>query len=832
MSKNTLENLNLKIKELEFEVAQLKNNNQTPIAVIGMGCRFPGGADEPNAFWNLLSQGYCAVRETPNDRWDVDKFYSEDAVKPGTMYTKYGAFLNNVDSFDPEFFSITPREAERMDPQQRLFLEVAWEALECAGQPAENLFESRTGVFLGISSHDYVAYYLNNGMQHIDAYYGTGTQFSLAVGRLSYWLGLQGPSLVIDTACSSSLVGLHVACQSLRNRECEMAIAGGVHMMLSPALTIYCSKANMISRDGKCKTFDVTADGYGRGEGCGVVVLKRLEDAQSNKDNILAIIRGSVVNQDGKSAGITAPNRLAQEKLLKEGLEKYFVKPEDVSYLECHGTGTPLGDPIELNSVKTIFEEAHAKDNPLYIGSVKTNISHLEAAAGIAGVIKVILSMNHKKIPPHVNFNQLNSYININKDSFRINTNLENWELDNKKKIAGVSSFGFSGTNAFALLEEAPIQQTIKQMDDGYPREYDILTISAKSAEALRAYVEKYMHFLKNTEESFLDICYTANVARSIFPHRLAVVAKDKQDCYNKLSNFLSETINNNIFHGIVRKVDIPKKIFYFPGNIRLANDSLQSHVKILYEKNPLIKNKFDSLDILMKKQSNLSLSNIIFNSSQKKEQYNIILNFVLEYLLAELWLSYGIEPDIIAADGIGVCVAACITRLWTLEDTTKILSHLVSSSVKSNEQVTPINILKNLQYNEPSTEIINALTGAIMGKTEICEYRDLGREINYSLNDKKGLDILLDNNKKLLFINFGTENETLDSRENMRWLHNITRGKEEWENFLMNISKMYTYGYSVNWFELFKSCNVHKKVLPTYPFQRRKLWADFGDLS
>ena len=350
------------------------------IAIIGMGCRFPG-AKNPESFWQLLQNGVDAISEVPKDRWDVDAFYDPDPAIPGKMNTRWGGFLEQVDLFDPGFFKISPREAELIDPQQRLFLEVTWEALENAGLVPDQLAGSKTGVFVGISTCDYHRMTYEN-LSNLEAYHATGTAFSVIANRLSYLLDLRGVSVPIDTACSSSLVATHFACQSLLSGESNLCLVGGVNLMLSPQPTITFSKAGMMSADGRCKTFDVSANGYVRGEGCGVVVLKRLSDAQKNGDNILAVIRGSAVNQDGLSNGMTAPNRLAQEAVIRQALENAAVKPAQINYVEAHGTATPLGDPVEIKSLKALLMEGRSSSQTCWIGSVKTNIGHLEAASG------------------------------------------------------------------------------------------------------------------------------------------------------------------------------------------------------------------------------------------------------------------------------------------------------------------------------------------------------------------------------------------------------------------------------------------------------------------
>ncbi|MFI4954338.1 MAG: beta-ketoacyl synthase N-terminal-like domain-containing protein, partial [Gammaproteobacteria bacterium] len=442
----------LKIKELP----QIKSTIQyispsEPVAVIGMGCRFPGGANSPDEFWQLLEQGFDSSIEIPKNRWDADKY-------AGLISSRKSSFITTpIDEFDALFFGISPREAEYLDPQQRLLLETTWEALENASILPISLRDSFTGVFVGICSNDYgdlLKKYLRD--EDIDAYVETGNTASTATGRISYTLGLKGPSLAIDTACSSSLVALHQGCLSLRNGESDMVIAGGVNALLSPQLSIDFSQANMLATDGHCKTFDKDADGYVRGEGCGIIILKRLSDAQRDNDRILAIIKGSAVNQDGASSGLTVPNGPAQEAVIQRALQQAKLKPEDIDYIEAHGTGTSLGDPIEINAISQVFKD---RSNPLTIGTVKTNIGHLEAAAGIAGVIKTILSMQHEKIPKHLHFKELNPSIHLEEIPAQLPLNAMDWKKQkNRIRRAGISSFGFSGTNAHVILEEAPAQ--------------------------------------------------------------------------------------------------------------------------------------------------------------------------------------------------------------------------------------------------------------------------------------------------------------------------------------------------------------------------------------
>ncbi|MGV2829404.1 beta-ketoacyl synthase N-terminal-like domain-containing protein, partial [Myxosarcina sp. GI1(2024)] len=338
------------LENMQAQLDFIEYSKREPIAIVGVGCRFPGGADNPEAFWQLLHDGVNTIAEVPSDRWDIDMYYDPNPDTPGKMHTRYGGFVNQLREFDAQFFGLSPREAISLDPQQRLLLEVSWEALENAGLASERLAGSSTGVFIGICSNDYSQRLLTRKPTEIDAYVGTGNCHSVAAGRLSYLLGFTGPSLAVDTACSSSLVAVHLAIASLRNGESDLALAGGVNLLLAPEVSINFSKARMLSSDGRCKTFDARADGYVRGEGCGVVVLKRLSDAVNDGDNILALIRGSAVNQDGRSSGLTVPNGPSQQVVIRQALKNAGVEPAEVSYIEAHGTGTALGDPIEVGA--------------------------------------------------------------------------------------------------------------------------------------------------------------------------------------------------------------------------------------------------------------------------------------------------------------------------------------------------------------------------------------------------------------------------------------------------------------------------------------------------
>ena len=459
ISKLSPKRLALLAAELNSNLDRLKHQASEPLAVIGIGCRFPGGANNPESFWQLMIEGRDAISEVPPDRWDINAYYDPDPDAPGKMCTRWGGFLNEIDKFDSEFFGISPREAAGMDPQQRLLLEVAWEAFEHAGQSPDGLAGSRTGVFAGVCNSDYYLMRSRDGPASIDAYVATGNAHSVASGRISYQLGLQGPSVSVDTACSSSLVAVHLACQSLRAGECRMALAGGVNLILTPDVTVTLSKSHMMSPDGRCKAFDASADGFVRAEGCGLIVLKRLSDARADGDRILAVIRATATNQDGKSSGLTAPNAPSQVAVIQEGLANAGLQPADVDFIEAHGTGTSLGDPIEARALADVFGQGRNPDCALQVGSVKSNIGHAESAAGIAGLIKTVLALQHGKIPPSLHLTKLNPHVDWNDAAISVPTVETAWNREQGLRVAGVSSFGFSGTNAHVVVSDLPAEE-------------------------------------------------------------------------------------------------------------------------------------------------------------------------------------------------------------------------------------------------------------------------------------------------------------------------------------------------------------------------------------
>ena len=530
----------LAIKTLQAKIDALEKAQREPIAIVGMSCRFPGDVDSPNSFWKLLQRKTDAISEVPNDRWATDKYHDADPAVPGKMISCSGGFIPNLYHFDASFFRISPREAVTLDPQQRLALELGWEALERAGIAPDVLsadVEHAVGVFLGISSIDHWQQLLAQAPEEIDAYLATGNSHSVAAGRLSFLLGVNGPSLAVDTACSSSLVAVHLACQSLRQQECNLALVGGVNRILTPEASINFSKARMLSADGRCRTFDKSASGFGRAEGGGMVVLKRLSDAQAAGDRIQAVILGSATNHNGRTNGLTAPSKLAQAAVIQQALTASRLTPADVDYVETHGTGTALGDPIEVGALEQVFADSQRTES-IVLGALKTNIGHAEAAAGMAGLIKAVLAIENKQIPANLHLEHPNPLIAWKTLPFHLPQQTTPWPTTAESLTAGVSAFGFNGTNAHLIVQSPPSpprNQSFAQLerssvasqgDREQPACYHLLPLSARTPTALTQLLARYAQYLAAYPDTVLaDLCFTASLGRSHFSYRLAIVS-------------------------------------------------------------------------------------------------------------------------------------------------------------------------------------------------------------------------------------------------------------------------------------------------------------------
>lgn len=600
----------VELRQRRTEIEALRASRYQPIAIIGMACRFPGDSDTPQKFWQLLEEGRDAIVEVPRDRWDIDQYYDPDPSVPGKMAVRFGGFLSQVHDFDAAFFNISPREATFLDPQQRLLLEVAWEAIENANIASDRLRDSSTGVYVGITCFDHAIEVAATGGRS-SSYLGTGSALNMAAGRLSFALGLNGPSMAIDTACSSSLVCLHLACESLRSGETRMALAGGVNLMLSPEVMVSFSQARMLAADGRCKTFDADADGYVRGEGCGMVLLKRLSEAVADGDRILGIVRGTAVDHGGASGGLTIPSRTSQVRVIRRALQQAGVSPSEISYVEAHGTGTSLGDPIEMEALTEVFGK---RDDLLMTGSVKTNIGHLESASGIAGLIKVLLAFQHERVPAHLHFHRPNPHIPWNDIPVRVAAAPFKWPRGAARRIAGISAFGFSGTNAHSIVEEPPVSPRATGTTPG------ILPLSARSPAALQVLAHAYEAIMRDIpDHEFPALCKAAATGRNHFAYRVARVLP---------CGPVYRTTSQSATH--------PKTAFVLAG-------TAGTWVHELHAAEPVFRQAFD--------------------------RYAQAEAFAAWYAWVELWKSWGVRASAFLGAGAGAFVAACQAQAIKAED-------------------------------------------------------------------------------------------------------------------------------------------------------------------
>ncbi|WP_169811001.1 type I polyketide synthase [Nocardia amamiensis] len=620
-----------------------------PIAVIGMGCRFPGGAESPRQYWELLSSGRGAIVEVPEKRWPV-----ADSA-PRRARRRAGLLAGPIDAMDTAFVGIAPREAASMDPQQRLVLEVAWEAMEDAASVPDGPAAARTGVFLGVSWQEYQRTITPDWVSSVDAHTLTGTMSSIVAGRVSYVLGLRGPAVAIDTACSSSLVAVHQACRSLRAGECEVALAGGVNLLQSELTSEALARMGALSPDGHCRPFDARANGYVRGEGAGVVVLKPLSRALADGDPIRALIRGSSVNHDGRSMGLTAPNPTAQRELLRDALADAGCAADQVGYVETHGTGTPLGDPIEIEALSQVLGAPRADGSVCLLGSVKSQIGHLEAAAGIAGLIKAVLQLEHERIPRQHDFAAMNPKIALDGTALAVPTDDVAWPRTDRPRLAGVSSFGFAGTNAHVLLEQAP--EPAPTVD---PQEPALLVLSARTASALDALSRRYVEHLGTTQSPLADIAATAAIGRSHFVHRRAVVARTTADAARKLAEPSG------------RSTDLesgkPRVAMLFTGQ----GAQYAGMGAALDRRYPAFRAALDRCDdILGQLPGGIRLRSVLFDANDEvltRTEYAQPALFAIEWACAELWAACGVRPDIVLGHSLGELVAATVAGVLDLE--------------------------------------------------------------------------------------------------------------------------------------------------------------------
>ncbi|MGH3899438.1 MAG: amino acid adenylation domain-containing protein [Pseudonocardiaceae bacterium] len=675
-----LKRVTVELRDTRERLRKAEHKSQQPIAIVGMACRFPGEVRSPEDLWELVRNGRDAISEFPADRgWDLDALYHPDPDHTGTSYTRYGGFLRDAAEFDAGFFGISPREAMAMDPQQRLLLETSWEVIERAGLDATQLTGTPTGVFIGAFAPGFLVG-APQGQDSVEGYSLTGTSGSVISGRIAYTYGLEGPAVTVDTACSSSLVALHWACQALRADECSMALAGGVTVMSLPGMFIEFSRQRGLAPDGRCKAFAADADGTSWGEGVGVVLLERLADARRNGHRILGVIRGSAINQDGASAGLTAPNGPSQQRLIRQALANAQLSARDIDAVEAHGTGTALGDPIEVQALLATYGQQRPEDQSLWLGSLKTNIGHTGAAAGIAGVIKMVMAMRYGQLPPTLHVDAPSPHIDWSAGAVALLTEERAWPETGRPRRAGVSAFGISGTNAHVILEEAETDEAEPTEATEPDRTAHLLALSAKTPAALWALADRYAHLLGEGEGGGSDrlagICHAASTERAHFAHRLALVAASTGEALERLSEIVpgadlpAGVHSGRAQHGTGGQDTAGKAVFLFTGQ----GAQYATMARTLYATEPHFRRILDRCDEILRPLLVVSLHSVLDPTPEDAELIHETRHtqpalFAVEYALAELWRSWGIEPAAVMGHSVGELTAACVAGVMSLED-------------------------------------------------------------------------------------------------------------------------------------------------------------------
>ena len=785
------------------------------IAIIGMAGRFPG-AVSLEYFWQNLQNGVESL----------SLFTDEELIAAGvpatlvndSNYVKVGGVLDHVDLFDAPFFDLNPKEVELTDPQHRLFLECAWSALENAGYDSTKC-ESRIGVYAGASLNNYISFDLNHDRL------GSGESYQKMIGndkgflssRVSYKLNLTGPSITVQTACSTSLVATTLAYQSLQSYQCDLALAGGVSISLPEKTGYFYEPGGPLSPDGHCYAFDAKAQGTTAGNGVGVVVLKRVQDAIADGDCIYAVIRGAAINNDGsKKVGYTAPSVDGQAEAIAEAIMLAEVEPETIDYIEAHGSGTALGDPIEIAALTKVFRSSTEKKNFCAIGSVKTNIGHLDAAAGIAGLIKTSLALKHELIPPSLNFEQPNPQIDFANSPFYVNTKLAEWTKGSTPRRAGVSSLAMGGTNAHVVLEEAP---TLPASSPSCP--WQLLLLSAKTESALEAATQNLSQHLKlHSDLNLADVAYTLQVGRRDFNHRRILVCADTQDAVQELNQQVSPRVFTQFQESGTRSV-----AFIFPGESTLYADM----GKELYETEPIFREQVEQCCLILRPHLKLDLRSVIYPNESEREaaveklqqtKFAQITLFVIEYALAQLWISWGISPAAMIGQGIGEYVAATIAGVFSLEDALTLLATEFSTES-----------LQEIHLNPPTIPFISNISGTWITETE-------ARDPNYWTQQRKaagfneGIKELVKNSQQILLeVGCG---DTLSiyaqqyPTEKLTVLTSIadSQNRDSDVAFLLNtLGKLWMSGIKIDWSGFYAHERRHRLPLPTYPFERQSYW-------
>jgi acyl transferase domain-containing protein len=790
LSKNQLMALALKLKlQQQHERTEPSAPVDEPIAIIGVGCRLPGGVVDTVGYWELLRSARSGIRDMRDERWNMAAFFDENPETAGKINTRAVGLLDQVEQFDADFFAISPREAESMDPQQRLLLEVAWEAIESSGHACAELDGRAVGVFVGMMNKDYL--HLNApdivgpAARH-SPYYASGEAFSIGAGRLAYFLGLHGPCLTLDTACSSSLVGVHLACQSLRLGECELALAGGSSLILSPEASIVSSNARMLSPTGQCWTFDERADGYVRSEGCAIVVLKRLSQALADGDPILAAIVASAVNHDGRSLGLTAPNTAAQIALMREALKKVGLNPARVRYIEAHGTGTPLGDPIEMNSIQAVYGDRRSSDEPLLVGSVKALIGHAEASAGISGLIKLALSVAENRIVPQGNFSRLNPHISL-REGVQIAVREQVWSEPDEIRYGALNSFGFSGTNAHAIVRSIEQPEAVASTWRG-PR---LLTISALNEAALRDLLLRYRDYLAHDEVELDALAYTSQVGRNHFKERLVLAVDSIAELRTALNEAIAaRELPTGCFRG--RAKTRPGVLLVF-GSLGLQ---ASAPVQQLMRTSTAFAERFETL----------AAQTPLDDPATTNES----IAYLAGYAIFQTLLAAGVKPGAVAGtDFVGKLVAVSASGMLSVEQALACLARQPSERDP---------LIAHWTLSQPQLAIVDEGTG----ERRIDTFLDAVARQAWLLEPPPAVVQGNTVHQGWLRLEIGRVEPAGTAAPDRLRLFAGDALAVSWDAAL---AALYAAGLDLDWSAYYGAAHPRRLVLPTYAFQRRRHW-------